>query len=357
MKLKRLNARGFSHDMLIVLFVAVFAIAGVAYLVASHANSCSSSPCTPVSGPQSAWTDWTNLGLTDAKGTFQYAPSATLPSVNNTEVYTVDSTHRVAQNVWVPSRNKWSGWKVLSASNVGIYSSVASASTGPGNVALFGRDGKGAVEALFEINGVWQQNWTYVGGRTNFAPAAIAIGKNIDVFYTGTNGAVYGSIWNGSTWASWTNVGRGKNVTGSPALTAYNYPHDLNGVNLFVNTTNGSIARTIVEQDTNGQLMQLFGSGYWLNINNNIGTLAGVTADPTNTYAFLFGRLSSGVIQMATYTYNTQASTAPASLGGNVKSKVSALYLPASSTLNPNNIILFAQSASDNAIYSHLTKP
>jgi hypothetical protein len=38
-KLKKLNARGFSHDILLVLFVVIFAIAGVAYLVASHAST------------------------------------------------------------------------------------------------------------------------------------------------------------------------------------------------------------------------------------------------------------------------------------------------------------------------------
>ncbi len=41
MKLKKLNARGFSHDLVLVLFVVIFAIAGVGYLVASHAaNAC-----------------------------------------------------------------------------------------------------------------------------------------------------------------------------------------------------------------------------------------------------------------------------------------------------------------------------
>jgi chitodextrinase len=45
MKLKKLDMRGFSHDIALVLFVVIFAIAGVGYLVASHADSCS-----PVSG-------------------------------------------------------------------------------------------------------------------------------------------------------------------------------------------------------------------------------------------------------------------------------------------------------------------
>jgi hypothetical protein len=39
MKLKKLNTKGFSHDIVIVLFVIIFAIAGVGYLVASHATT------------------------------------------------------------------------------------------------------------------------------------------------------------------------------------------------------------------------------------------------------------------------------------------------------------------------------
>jgi hypothetical protein len=45
MKLKKLDMRGFSHDIAMALFVVIFAIAGVGYLVASHADNCS-----PVSG-------------------------------------------------------------------------------------------------------------------------------------------------------------------------------------------------------------------------------------------------------------------------------------------------------------------
>lgn len=56
MKRKKLDARGFSHDILIVLFVVIFAIAGVAYLVASHADSCDSS----ASGVSSATSDTTS---------------------------------------------------------------------------------------------------------------------------------------------------------------------------------------------------------------------------------------------------------------------------------------------------------
>jgi hypothetical protein len=39
MNFRRLNARGFSHDVMAVAFVVVFALAGVGYLVASHADA------------------------------------------------------------------------------------------------------------------------------------------------------------------------------------------------------------------------------------------------------------------------------------------------------------------------------
>lgn len=66
--MKKLDMRGFSHDVLLVVFVVIFAISGVAYLVASKAATCSpvsgavsqsvSSPvsgedCSAVSGPVS----------------------------------------------------------------------------------------------------------------------------------------------------------------------------------------------------------------------------------------------------------------------------------------------------------------
>lgn len=38
MKLTKINRRGFSHDILLVLIVAITAIAGVGYMVGSHAN-------------------------------------------------------------------------------------------------------------------------------------------------------------------------------------------------------------------------------------------------------------------------------------------------------------------------------
>jgi hypothetical protein len=46
--MKKLNSRGFSHDIAMMLVVVVFAIGGVGYLVASHADSCN-----PTSGPVS----------------------------------------------------------------------------------------------------------------------------------------------------------------------------------------------------------------------------------------------------------------------------------------------------------------
>jgi hypothetical protein len=49
MKHKKLDMRGFSHDIALVAFVVIFAISGVAYLVASRAASCT--PVKPGPGP------------------------------------------------------------------------------------------------------------------------------------------------------------------------------------------------------------------------------------------------------------------------------------------------------------------
>ena len=61
-QLRKLNARGFSHDIGIVVFAVIFAIVGVGYLVATHADSnckvteaLGSQPvCNPASGPVSS---------------------------------------------------------------------------------------------------------------------------------------------------------------------------------------------------------------------------------------------------------------------------------------------------------------
>lgn len=51
MKLKKLDIRGFSHDVLAMLFIVIFVICGVGYLVASHADTSTSNialyKCSP----------------------------------------------------------------------------------------------------------------------------------------------------------------------------------------------------------------------------------------------------------------------------------------------------------------------
>jgi len=52
MRRQRLNARGFSHDLILVAFVVVFALVGAAYLVATHAATCGNA-VSGVSSPAS----------------------------------------------------------------------------------------------------------------------------------------------------------------------------------------------------------------------------------------------------------------------------------------------------------------
>ncbi len=48
--MKKLDIRGMAHEILLVAFVAIFAIAGVAYMVASHADSCNEKPAVSHAG-------------------------------------------------------------------------------------------------------------------------------------------------------------------------------------------------------------------------------------------------------------------------------------------------------------------
>ncbi len=51
MKMKKLNMRGFTHTVALIAVVAVFAVAGVGYMVASHADStCSSTSTQTING-------------------------------------------------------------------------------------------------------------------------------------------------------------------------------------------------------------------------------------------------------------------------------------------------------------------
>src|SRR4051812_12868113 len=49
MKITKLNARGFSHDLLLIAIVVVVAISGVAFLVGTHANSLNAKTVSSVS--------------------------------------------------------------------------------------------------------------------------------------------------------------------------------------------------------------------------------------------------------------------------------------------------------------------
>lgn len=55
MKIKKLDMRGFSHEMVLVLVVVVSAIVGTGYLVASHAETlCATGSSCPSNGPVSS---------------------------------------------------------------------------------------------------------------------------------------------------------------------------------------------------------------------------------------------------------------------------------------------------------------
>jgi len=56
MKLKKLNMRGFSHDLVLVAFIVVIAVVGVGFLVVSHADSCAQTTSGSTSATTTATT-------------------------------------------------------------------------------------------------------------------------------------------------------------------------------------------------------------------------------------------------------------------------------------------------------------
>lgn len=88
MKLKKLDMRGFSHEIGLVLFVVIFAIAGVAYLVGSHADSVAcpgaisiatnSTTCPPLPTPTPNPTTSTNTSA------YTFIGKSTAPGTNET---------------------------------------------------------------------------------------------------------------------------------------------------------------------------------------------------------------------------------------------------------------------------------
>jgi hypothetical protein len=65
MKIIKLDSNGFDHIFGMVLFVVIVAVAGVSYLVASHADPVNSSASAPVTGPVSGGstkTGYTEIG-------------------------------------------------------------------------------------------------------------------------------------------------------------------------------------------------------------------------------------------------------------------------------------------------------
>ncbi|MGC1177263.1 MAG: hypothetical protein WA843_04290 [Candidatus Saccharimonadales bacterium] len=116
--MKKLDMRGVAHDVIIIAFVAIFAIAGVAYLVASHADSCS-----PVSGDRpnvnsSTQQDTPTISGTDCPVSDVITPTVTLSPSPATVSAGAASTlaWRSANATTCVASGAWSGTKATSGS-------------------------------------------------------------------------------------------------------------------------------------------------------------------------------------------------------------------------------------------------
>lgn len=81
MKIKKLNARGFSHELALILFVVIFAIGGAFYFVSSHADGCIAPVSVAVSNACGSRVTCTISGV-PAEGTYKQVVSPKLKLVN-----------------------------------------------------------------------------------------------------------------------------------------------------------------------------------------------------------------------------------------------------------------------------------
>jgi hypothetical protein len=141
MKLKKLNARGFSHDIIIVLFVVIFAIAGVGYLVASHADNS----CSPTSGPSSSATSDTVSDPTSDASSSPVCQPTSSPTSTPTSAPTTPATKLTASCVinGVPANPSY-GQVLYPSATISVSSGQGSYNPTPVYAAIYPLNGNRA---------------------------------------------------------------------------------------------------------------------------------------------------------------------------------------------------------------------
>jgi hypothetical protein len=99
----------------------------------------------------------------------------------------------------------WSGWLALGGTT-GITPSLATDSSGTVHLFVVATDGR-IYDKSLPPGGVWSTSWDNTGGTTSNPVAVTALGPDIAIMVSGTNGGVYYNTLVGSVWQEWTALG------------------------------------------------------------------------------------------------------------------------------------------------------
>jgi hypothetical protein len=238
MKFMKLNNRGFSHDLLVMLFVVIFAIVGVGYLVVSHADTVAYTSTNEFSKFQYALGTGTTAALTHSntsnlllqfnKGVTGYHASDTamyrfnLPAATTASSLTMNVSYVDAgyDTVFVatgsPSNRVWSVSRASAQSNQTVTLSLANKPT----VIYFGisaRGSSGGFSGTFPANRNFTVNSYTLKGVTTTAsttptvslgasPTSVSSGGSSTLTWSSTNATscTAGGGWSGSKATSGT---------------------------------------------------------------------------------------------------------------------------------------------------------
>jgi hypothetical protein len=173
-----------------------------------------------------SWSNWSTIGGQLASGTGAGACSW---GAGREDVFVEGTDGALLQNTWTAASG-WSGWVSLGGQ---LTSSPAAVSRGAGLIDVCVRGADGAVWHKSYNNG-WS-GWDSVGGAlapgTGPALSAWRVDRSsawgsymdrLDVWVTGTNGAVWQKTWTAASgWTHWTSLGG--QLTSSPTVAMQKY--------------------------------------------------------------------------------------------------------------------------------------
>lgn len=184
-------------------------------------------------GEGNTWAPWASLG-----GQLTSSPCAVSRSSGYLDVYVRGTDGAIWEMCY---GGAWHGWYKVGGQVASGTGPAASGWPGREDVFVTGTDGAMWQLTWTAANG-WATTWAYLTGALTSSPAAVSRGSGlIDVHVRGTDGADWHRSYASGTWSSWLGV-TGKLAPGTgPALSVDRSSSPSDIVDLFVTGTDGAI--------------------------------------------------------------------------------------------------------------------